>query len=135
MFVTELVLPFEFVASHSLDTREEPHPHVWKGELRIEGNAVKGRVIDLPTAENALKQILKRIENTYLNTNALFSAETRAFPTCETLSQDLYGMVDRECVMPARDENPSLRLLSVRIDLYETDGKFYGGAISRRTRT
>lgn len=131
MFVTELVLPFEFVASHSLDTREQPHPHVWKGELRIAGQAIRGRLIDLPTAEGQLKLILKKIENTYLNTNVLFSEETRSFPTCETLSQDLYGMVDRECVTPAQSENPSLRLLSVRIDLYETDGKFYGGAITR----
>ncbi len=131
MFVTELVLPFEFIASHSLDTREEPHPHLWKGELRIEGQPIAGRVIDLPTAENRLKLILKNIENTYLNTNALFSADTRSFPTCETLSHDLYGMIDQECIIPARAENPSLRLLSVRIDLYETDGKFYGGAITR----
>ena len=63
-----LLIRHELIASHSLDGREAPHPHRWVLEIRVAGDPVRGRIIDLPSLANALKADLKPIEGSFLNT-------------------------------------------------------------------
>jgi len=129
MFRTKLVLYRDITASHSLDTREVPHPHLWKCEFTFGGEPVRGRIIDFPSLENAVMEVTNPLENCYLNECDLLTSGGRSFPTCETLGESLFIMI-RENVIPRfRSENPSLTLNSVQVTLIEND-RVYGSAIT-----
>lgn len=128
LFKTKLLVHFDFEASHSLDTREEPHPHLWKTVLTFTGEPVKGRIIDFPTLETAVRDDLASLPDSYLNENADLLPEGRAFPTCETLGASIFTRVRERTVARLRTENPSFTLLSVQVELCE-GAKIYGSAI------
>lgn len=129
MFRTKLVLYRDITASHSLDTREVPHPHLWKCEFTFSGEPVRGRIVDFPTLEQSTFTVTQGLEGSYLNENPLMTENGRAYPTCETLGESLYILV-REKVIPIfRTENPTLTLLSVKVTLCEGD-RVYGSAIT-----
>ncbi len=124
-----LIIRSELTASHSLDGFEQPHPHRWKLEARISGAPVRGRIIDLPVLEDALKADLRSLEGCYLNESPLVDDATRAFPTCETLGAYLATHWDRVVLSRFRGENPSLTLVSVQVTLCEMDGREFGAAL------
>lgn len=129
MFRTKLVLYRDFTASHSLDTREAPHPHLWKCAFTFSGEPVRGRIIDFPTLEKATFSAMQGLENCYLNECPLLLEHARKFPTCETLGESLYTLI-RERVIPLfRNENHSIHLLSVQVTLCEGE-RIYGSAIT-----
>lgn len=129
LFRTKLLLYFDFEASHSLDVREEPHPHLWKTVLTFTGEPVKGRIVDFPSLENAVKADLGSLPGCYLNENADLLPEGRAFPTCESLGASIFTILRERTLPRFRDENPTLELLSVQVTLCEGD-RVYGAAIT-----
>lgn len=128
-FKTKLLLYFDFTASHSLDVREEPHPHLWKTILTFAGEPVKGRIVDLPLLEQAVKDDLFALSNSYLNENQALLPSTRAFPTCETLGESIATLVSEKTLSRFRKENPSIYLHSVQVTLCEGE-RVYGSAIT-----
>jgi 6-pyruvoyl-tetrahydropterin synthase len=128
LFKTKLLLYFDFIASHSLDVREEPHPHLWKTVLVFTGEPVKGRIIDFPSLEAAMMKDLDSLPDSYLNENADLLPDARAFPTCETLAASIYTIVREKTVVQFRVENPTLTLLSVQVTLCEGE-RVFGSAI------
>lgn len=134
MFRTKLILYRDIIASHSLDTREEPHPHLWKCEFTFSGDPVRGRIVDFPALEKAVLESTRDLDGCYLNESPLLGESARSFPTCETLGESLYIII-RENVIPAfRSDNPTLRLLSVKVTLVEGE-RIYGSAITEFDQT
>ncbi len=128
LFKTKLLVYFDFEASHSLDVREEPHPHLWKTVLTFTGDPVKGRIIDFPSLESAIHADLKTLPNSYLNENADLLPEGRTFPTCETLGASIYTILREKTVARFRAENPTLTVVSVQVQLCEGE-RVYGAAL------
>lgn len=129
LFRTKLLLYFDFEASHSLDVREEPHPHLWKTILTFTGDPVKGRIIDFPTLEKAIRADLASLPGCYLNENPDLLADARAFPTGESLGPSIFTLIRERTVPKFREANPSLELLSVQVTLCEGD-RVFGSAIT-----
>ncbi len=128
LFKTKLLLYFDFTASHSLDVREEPHPHLWKTVLTFTGEPVRGRIIDFPSLENAMREDLASLKDSYLNENLDLLAEARAFPTCETLAASVYTILREKTVARFRNENSTLIIHSVQVTLCEGE-RIFGAAI------
>ena len=129
LFKTKLLLYFDFEAGHSLDTREEPHMHLWKTVLTFTGDPVKGRIVDFPSLENAMKEDLGSLPGCYLNDNKNLLPSAQAFPTCESLGESMFTILREKTIARFRSENPTLELLSVQVTLYEGD-RIYGSAIT-----
>ncbi len=126
---TILVVPFEFIASHSLSGFEEPHPHLWKFEARITGNPVEGRIIDLATLCPAIENFIAPFKNAYLNNSDRLPKDAANFPTSETLSQSFYDFFETQILPPFKKQNPSIQILSIQLSLCDLDGKSMGGAL------
>ncbi len=131
LFRTKLILYFDFEASHSLDVREDPHPHLWKTTLTFTGEPVRGRIVDFPSLETATRASLRSLPGCYLNENPDLTPEARAFPTCETLGASLFIRLQETVVGSFRGENPTLELSSVQVTLCEGD-RIYGSALVER---
>lgn len=123
-----LIVRRTLVASHSLDTREEPHPHLFRFEFDFTGDPVRGRIIDLPMLETELTRMLEPFQNRYLNDCGGLPAPTREFPTCETLGMAFAEKIETAVLTNLRGENPTLRLVSILVTLCEPDGQEYGSA-------
>lgn len=129
LFKTKLVLYFDFIAAHSLDTREEPHDHLWKTVLTFTGEPVKGRIVDFPALENAIHEELASLPRCYLNDNLVLLAAARAFPTCESLGESIFTILRENAIPRFRVENPTIDIASVMVTLYEGD-RIYGSAVT-----
>jgi 6-pyruvoyl-tetrahydropterin synthase len=125
---TELILKRALLASHSLDTREEPHPHLFKLEFVFTGEAMRGRIIDLPVLEQAVDALIEPLQNRYLNDCSLLPEPARHFPTCETLGSTFIEWTKGRLLPQFKDANPTLTLVSVMVTLCEPDGREYGAA-------
>lgn len=128
LFRTRLLVYFDFEASHSLDVREEPHPHLWKTVLTFTGEPVRGRIADFPALENAVRDDLRSLPGSYLNENPDLLPEGRAFPTCETLGASIYTLLRERTLPRFRSENPTLTVLSVQVQLCEGE-RVFGAAV------
>lgn len=132
LFRTKLLVYFDFEASHSLDVREEPHPHLWKTVLTFTGEPIKGRIIDFPELETAVHSELASLPGSYLNENADLLPEGRAFPTCETLGASIFTRVRERTVARLRSVSPTLTLLSVQVQLCEGPRVFGAAVVESR---
>ena len=125
---TELCLKFEFHASHALSVREEPHPHLWKVEIRIQGHPQNGMIINMPALRDSVQIRLNQLNSTFLNSNSILPLSVQSAPTCETLGAYLY----QEFQVVLQNEfvplNPSLHLSSVEVAICEEDGFEWGSA-------
>lgn len=128
LFRTKLLLYFDFEASHSLDVREAPHPHLWKTILTFSGEPVRGRIVDFPTLESAVRNALASLPGSYLNENADLLADARAFPTSESLGASIYTRIRENVISQFRGEAPTLCIHSVQVTLCEGE-LVYGSAI------
>ena len=132
-FTTELVLQFTLQAGHSLDTREELHDHLWNFELTFTGDPIRGRIIDLPLLESKITELFQPFQKKPLNGKPRLNEAAQVFPTCETLGESFYGLIENETIPPLRAElNPTLKLISVKVTLGDLDGRTYGSAILRK---
>lgn len=131
MFTTKLIIYHSFYASHSLESREEPHFHQWKLALTFIGSPVSGKTIDFSKLEAIVKNALKPAADCFLNTSEFFSQQVRDFPTCETLGKDLFSILSDQVVKPLQISNSSFDLLSVSVTLCEGD-QVFGTAIIER---
>ena len=103
-FITELILVHDLLASHSLDTREELHEHLWRIELRFTGTPVRGRIVDFPKLEAAVEAAFLPYSRANLNQHPRLNEAARAFPTCETPRRKFFSRVGRGAVAGASHE-------------------------------
>ncbi len=125
---TELLLKFEFLASHSLSVREEPHLHLWRLEVVLLGEPREGMIANLPEVRTAFETVIASLSNTFLNENPLLDATAKASPTCETLCayffRSIEGILNRQFLL----QNPTLKLKSVQVAICEPNGFEWGAA-------
>lgn len=125
---TELILKRTLLASHSLDSREEPHPHLFKLEFVFTGESIRGRIVDLPLLESAIDALIEPLQGRYLNDLSALPEAARAFPTCETLGATLVEWLQSKTLPSLAPENATLRVVSVMVTLCEPDGTEFGAA-------
>lgn len=131
MLKTKLYVFVEFEASHSLDTVEQPHSHLWKTKVTFEGQPVRGRVIDLPKLEGEVERHLAFLTGSYLNVNEGLPEAARAFPTCETLARAFFDIIDQRVVDKFKVENPSLAVSGVEVELWDNQKLFGAASVER----
>lgn len=121
----ELILKFEFEASHSLSGYEVPHPHFWRLEVVVGGipqqNWMEGRIIDIVELRTQIEKRVNPLRLSYLNDNPHVSAEVRKFPTCETLSQFFCDELQQVLTTDFIETHPSVCLNSVMIAICDMD--------------
>ncbi len=117
----ELLLKFEFIASHSLAGFEIPHPHLWKLEFGVLGEPIEGRIIDIVSFRAKFQEFIHRLEGTYLNDEPAVSFEVRRFPTCETLSLFFGEEVEKILFRDFRPNHPSVRMSFVQVAICDMD--------------
>jgi 6-pyruvoyl-tetrahydropterin synthase len=118
---TQLILKFEFTASHSLSGYEVPHPHVWTLETIIAGEPISGKIADIMVLRQLFQGILDPLESTYLNENLATNWAVREFPTCETLSGYFFDQFKHILSNRFLVENPTVQLSSVRVGICGMD--------------
>ena len=129
---TTLIIPFEFVASHSLAEFEKPHPHLWKFEARMTGELLEGRIVDLASLGKSIEDYISPYRDTYLNEAKKLPENAAQFPTCETLGAAFFALFDSEVLLPYRAKNQSLTLLSMKVSLCDLNGVSMGAALLER---
>ncbi len=125
---TELLLKFEFLASHSLSVREEPHAHLWRIEVVLSGEPRDGMIVNLPEVRTAFETVVASLSQTFLNENPLLDASAKATPTCETLSAYFFRRFEDVLHRQFLLCNPTLKLKSVQVAICEPDGFEWGAA-------
>jgi 6-pyruvoyl-tetrahydropterin synthase len=125
---TELFLRFEFLASHSLSVREEPHLHLWRVVVALGGEPQNGMIISLPDLRAAFAEILAPLEHTFLNDNRLLDADAQRAPTCETLSTFFFSTFSDVLQRQFAAQNPTVALRSVEVAICEPTGFEWGSA-------
>lgn len=132
---TELILKFEFVASHSLENNETPHPHRWKLELAVTGSPIRGKIIDLVLLRDRVQALINPLRSVYLNDFVGVSPAVQAFPTCETLGQFFWDQLHMLLSGEFYEQNPTLKLASVMVGICEMSGEEMGAARIQRAKT
>ncbi len=117
MVRSEMVLKFQFEASHSLAGYEMPHPHLWSLQVVIGGEIHEGKILDLVQVRDLIQSKITPLQFTYLNDHRALSAEARKAPTCETLSVYFLKVLDLELKKKAFVHNPTAVLKSVQVGL------------------
>ncbi len=125
---TELLLKFEFLASHSLSVREQPHPHLWRMEVVLSGEPREGMIVNLPEVRTAFEAVVASLSQTFLNENPLLDASAKATPTCETLSAYFFHRFEDVLHCQFLVKNPTVKLKSVQVAICEPDGFEWGAA-------
>jgi 6-pyruvoyl-tetrahydropterin synthase len=125
---TELLLKFEFLASHSLSVREEPHPHLWRMEVVLSGEPREGMIVNLPEVRTTFETVVASLSNTFLNENPLLDASAKATPTCETLCAYFFRRFEDVLHRQFLLKNPTIKLKSVQVAICEPDGFEWGAA-------
>ncbi len=118
----ELLVKFQFIASHSLAGHEAPHPHRWNLEVVISGEPHEGKVVDMILFRSKILDLVQPLESQYLNESTLVTPAVRQFPTCETLS--IYFMEKlKNTVLPSLlTHNPTVLFSSIQVGLCGMDG-------------
>jgi len=122
----ELVLKFDFIASHSLQGHETPHPHIWWLEFSLAGDPIQGKIIDIVELREEVGEMITPLRNTYLNDFSGVTPAVREFPTCETLSVFFYHRLQAVIAKRFLSQNPSLKISSLSVALCEMDGREMG---------
>lgn len=125
---TKLILNFEFIASHALSVREEPHNHLWRVQAVMVGEPVNGMVLNMVTVREQFSTALQPLANRHLNDNELLPSETRATPTCETLAAYFFTAFGSILKAQFQKDNPTVQLDAIEVELYEPNGKEWGSA-------
>ena len=119
----------EFLATHSLEEREEAHPHRWKMVVGVSGPQDKGRVVSLPLLRDLLIEPIAPLSDTYLNENAALDEDTRRFPTCENLAFYFFPLAQK---LLQEKISPELFVESVEVSVQEPDGVEHGYCVLKR---
>ncbi len=125
---TELLLKFEFLASHSLSVREVPHAHLWRMEVVLLGEPKEGMIVNLPEVRTAFEAVITPLSHTFLNDNSRLDDSAKATPTCETLSAYFFHTFENILNHQFAAHNPTLQLKSVQVAICEPDGFEWGAA-------
>lgn len=121
----ELFLKLRLKATHSLEEVEAPHEHVWRIEAGFSGPVAEGRIVSLPALRNRLEPIVDRLRGTYLNSNPDLDADSRAYPTCESLT---YYFAEKFQNTVKEAGWNGVRLTQIQISVDEMDGLETGSA-------
>ena len=114
---TELILKFEFEASHSLSGYEAPHPHIWLLETSISGHPVEGKIIDMILLRQRLQNLVNPLALTYLNENITVDSSVQKFPTCESLCSYFKNQIQDLIKTEFLKENNTLKVEFVSVAL------------------
>lgn len=125
-FKHQLEVSFDFIASHSLHVREEPHDHLWEIHLVLEGTPKGGFLFNLIDLRNLYEEDLKSFEGTFLNQQPLLDLSTRQTPTCETLSLFFFQRWEKLLQQEYGTTYPDVYIYSIGVTLFEKDGKKWG---------
>lgn len=123
---TELILRFEFEASHSLSGFEVPHPHLWTLEAVVGGEPIEGRIVDIVYLRSRIEKLIEPLKKTFLNENSYTSPSVRQFPTCETLSQFFFGELDQVIKNELQAQNRSVHLISITVAICDMNREEMG---------
>jgi 6-pyruvoyl-tetrahydropterin synthase len=134
---TELILKFEWRASHSLSRYEKEHPHLWELRFAISGDPQKdGMIVDLVTVRTFVDALIAPLREIFLNhASPLTGDEAQLNPTCETLSSYFLGQLDRKLLSELRRGNPTIRFTWLEVAIFEIHGKEAGIEMGRVRRT
>jgi len=124
---SELILKFEFEASHSLAGYETPHSHLWKLEIAVGGQVISGKIVDMMEMRIHVEQLILGLKATYLNENPSVGEAVQKAPTCETLGQFLGIEIQNILASKFRSDNPSIHLVSTYVTLCTVEGLEIGG--------
>jgi 6-pyruvoyl-tetrahydropterin synthase len=124
---SELLLKFQFEASHSLAGYEVPHSHIWILELAIGGQVIDGKIVDMMEVRVHIEKLIEQLKATYLNENRVVGDAVRKAPTCETLGQFFSQRLQEVLETQFRTGNPSIHLVSVMITICSVDASEIGG--------
>lgn len=119
---TQLILKFEFVASHSLLGYEVPHPHIWKLETVISGKPIAGKILDIMALRELFQGALTAVAGSYLNENPAAGAAVMEVPTCETLCEYFFSKFNSILKADFIKGNPTVQLSSVTVGICGMDG-------------
>jgi 6-pyruvoyl-tetrahydropterin synthase len=125
---TKLILNFEFIASHSLSIREQPHNHRWRVQAVMAGEPINGMVLNMVTVREQFSQALLPLANSHLNDNGSLSDEAQATPTCETLAAHFFRAFGDILSQQFTQHNPTVQLEAIEVELYEPNGQEWGSA-------
>jgi 6-pyruvoyl-tetrahydropterin synthase len=124
---SELILKFQFEASHSLAGYEAPHSHLWKLELVMGGQVIDGKIVDMIEARNQIEKLIDPLRGTYLNENPIVGTAVQKSPTCETLNLYFSERFGEVLEVQFKSENSTLHLASVMVTICSPDGIEMGG--------
>ena len=122
----ELILKFNFEASHSLSGYEAPHPHLWGLEVILSGEPVDGKIVDIVKAREKIEEIIEPLKFKYLNDLSYLDPPAQRAPTCETLSYFFLNKIRPWVEKSLKNENPTVGLVSVGIAIRNMDGEEMG---------
>ncbi len=125
---TKLILNFEFIASHALSVRETPHNHLWRVKAIIAGEPQQGMILNMVDVRQQFKGVIEQLANSHLNDNPLLSPSAAQTPTCETLAAHFYGAFSGIIQRDFLEQNPSVQLSAIEVELYEPNGHEWGSA-------
>lgn len=121
----ELFLKLRLAATHSLEEVEAPHEHVWRIEAGFSGPVAEGRIVSLPALRARLEPIVDRLQGTHLNSNSDLDPNSRAYPTCESLT---FYFAEKFQATVNEAGWDSVRLTQIQISVDEMDGEETGSA-------
>jgi 6-pyruvoyl-tetrahydropterin synthase len=119
---TELILGFNFEASHSLSDYEQPHLHLWRLECTFSGKPIDGRILDMVQTRARIETLLESVSLTYLNENQNLTPEARRFPTCETLTHYFKLHLEQMVLTEFCKINSTIQLRSISVSIGELNG-------------
>lgn len=122
----ELILKFDFEASHSLANYEAPHPHPWKLEVVISGTPREGMIADIVVLREKIEEIVLPLRSTFLNDNPHVTEGVRKFPTCETLTEFFVERLVSLMSRTFQPENPTIAVSSALVSIHSMDGAEQG---------
>jgi 6-pyruvoyl-tetrahydropterin synthase len=123
---SQLILNFEFIASHSLSVREVPHSHLWRLKTVIQGEPQNGMILNMVEVRQAFRASIDPLANSYLNHNAALTPAAQQTPTCETLAAHFFSQFAQLLQEHFCHHNPTVMLHAIEVELYEPNGHEWG---------
>ena len=116
----ELIVCLNLHASHSLEEREAPHSHRWEIQVGLRGSLEKGRVVSLTEAQKVFSEVLRPLQNTFLNENKYLDCETQRNPTCENLANFLLKEFQNR--LADWEKSRKVEMSFIQVGLWENEG-------------
>ena len=127
---TEMILKFDFEASHTLTLYEKHHNHFWQLEIGLTGQVIHGMIIDLMLIRTEVEKLTQALHHIYLNDSPLLPEEAKKEPTCETMSLYFFNEIKTRLEPEFQKIAPSIQFIYAKVTLFSED-KVELGAVKR----